>query len=300
VSRSPALRIALVHDVVRPEEKLLIDRFRRAREADADPGIELSMVDVREIAFEPGAPREVEAVVCRAVSYSKGLYARRLFESAGVRCFNSVSTAETCGDKLLTSLALQRASIPQPEFRAALDEATALRTMEDMGFPLVLKPVVGSWGRLVARADDRDQAESLLEHRAALPSYQHHIYYIQRYVEKEGSDLRVFVVGGRVIAAIRRSSESWRTNTHRGGRAQAVPVTVALREICVEAAAAVGGGMLALDVFETTGGYLVNEINDTMEFRNSIEPTGVDIPGAMVDYVLSQLTSEAACDRLAS
>jgi [lysine-biosynthesis-protein LysW]---L-2-aminoadipate ligase len=299
VSSGPALRVALLHDVIRPEEKLLVDRFRRER-AGTERAVELVLVDAREIAFVPGADPGCDAVLCRAVSYSRGLYARHLFESAGVRAFNGARVAEICGDKLLTSLALQKASIPQPEFRVALDESTALRTMEDMGFPLVLKPVIGSWGRLVARADDRDQAESLLEHRAALPSYQHHIYYIQRYVDKGGSDLRVFVVGGRPIAAIRRWSENWRTNTHRGGRAEGLRMTAELREICVEAAEAVGGGMLALDVFENDGRYLVNEVNDTMEFRNSIETTGVDIPGAMVDYVLSQLTAEAPCRRLAS
>jgi [lysine-biosynthesis-protein LysW]--L-2-aminoadipate ligase len=292
--RSP-LRVALLHDVLRPEEKLLIDRFRRVRA----PGVEIVLVDARELAFEPGSRYPFDGVLCRSVSYSRGLYARRLFEACGVPCFNSVRVAEVCGDKLLTSLALQKASIPQPEFHVALDETTALRTMEEMGFPLVLKPVVGSWGRLVARAENRDQAESLLEHRAALPSYQHHIYYVQRYVEKGGRDLRVFVVGGRVIAAIRRWSESWRTNTHRGGRAEGLAVDSELREVCSRAAAAVGGGMLALDLFETAEGYLVNEMNDTMEFRNSIGPTGVDIPAAMADYVLESL-AEAACRRLAS
>lgn len=298
MSRGSARRLALLHDVVRAEEKLLVDRFRRAPATELD----LVLVDAREMSFTPGAEPEFDGVLCRSVSTSRGLYARRLFEASGVRCFNSVRVAETCGDKLLTSLALQKASIPQPEFRVALDETTALRTMEDMGFPLVLKPVVGSWGRLVARAYDRDQAESLLEHRAALPSPQHHVYYVQRYVEKGGFDLRAFVVGGRTIAAIRRWSENWRTNTHRGGRAEGIPVSVRLHEICAEAAAAVGGGMLALDLFEAPTGYLVNEINDTMEFRNSIETTGVDIPGAMADYVLSRLgrRAEAECDRLAS
>ena len=288
-------RVAMLHGVVRREEKLLIDAFGRAREID------LVLLEEREMAFAPASGYGFDAVLSRSVSFSRGLYARRIFEARGVPCFNSAGVAEICGDKLLTSLALETASVPQPEFRVAFDETAALESMEAMGFPVVLKPVVGSWGRLVARADDRDAAESLLEHRAALPSYMHHVYYVQRYVDKGGYDVRAFVVGERVIAAIRRWSANWRTNTHRGGRAEALAVNDDLASVCLSAARAVGGGMLAIDLFETGDGYLVNEVNDTMEFRNSIEPTGVDIPGAMVEHVLSQVTEGAgACGRLAS
>ncbi len=288
-------RIAILHGVVRREEKLLIDAFRRAA------AIDLVLLDDREISFAPDDVHEFDAVFCRSVSFSRGLYARRIFEARGIPCFNSARVAEICGDKLLTSLALERARVPQPEFRVAFEETAALGAMEAMGFPVVLKPVVGSWGRLVARARDRDAAESLLEHRAALPSSMHHVYYLQRYVDKGGCDVRAFVVGDRVIAAIGRWSESWRTNTHRGARAEALPVSDDLASICLSAARAVGGGMLALDLFETEDGYLVNEINDTMEFRNSIEPTGVDIPGALVEYVLSRVNAGVeGCGQLAS
>ncbi len=292
---SELLRVAILHDVLRREEKLLVDAFRRVKD------VEIVLLDDREISFTPASAFELDAVLSRTVSYFRGLYARRLFEARGIPCINSVRVAEICGDKLLTSLALERAAVPQPEFRAAFDEGTALATMEDMGFPVVLKPVIGSWGRLVSRADDRDSAESLLEHRAALPSAMHHVYYLQRYIDKGGRDVRAFVAGDRVIAAIRRWSASWRTNTHRGGRAEAMQVNEELASICLSAARAVGGGVLAIDLFETEDGYLVNEVNDTMEFRNSIEPTGVDIPGAIVDHVLSRLNAGvAACGRLAS
>jgi [lysine-biosynthesis-protein LysW]--L-2-aminoadipate ligase len=281
--------------VIRREEKLLVEAFRRAG------AIDLLLLDDEEISFASDSVHDFDAVLSRSVSLSRGLYARRIFEARGIRCFNSVRVAEICGDKLLTSLALEKAGVPQPEFRVAFDEATALSAMEAMGFPVVLKPVVGSWGRLVARADDRDAAESLLEHRAALPSPMHRVFYLQRYVDKGGCDIRAFVVGERVIAAIRRWSANWRTNTHRGGRAEAMPVDAELQSVCLAAARAVGGGILALDLFETREGYLVNEVNDTMEFRNSIEPTGVDIPQAMVEHVLTEVMGGIeACGRLAS
>ncbi len=291
----PRARIAMLHGVVRREEKLLIEAFGRF------PEIDLVLLEERELAFAPASAYDFDALLSRSVSFSRGLYARRIFEARGVPCFNSARVAEICGDKLLTSLALESASVPQPEFRVAFDETAALESMEAMGFPVVLKPVVGSWGRLVARADDRDAAESLLEHRAALPSYMHHVYYLQRYVDKGGYDVRAFVVGERVIAAIRRWSANWRTNTHRGGRAEALAVSGNLAAVCLSAARAVGGGMLAIDLFETGDGYLVNEVNDTMEFRNSIAPTGVDIPGAMVEHVLAGVREGVGeCGRLAS
>ena len=293
--RYPLPRIALLHGVIRREEKLLIEAFRRHGSVD------LVLLDDREISFSPDSVHDFDAVLSRSVSFSRGLYARRIFEARGVPCYNSARVAETCGDKLLTSLALEKAGVPQPEFRVAFDEGAALAAMEAMGFPVVLKPVVGSWGRLVARADDRDSAESLLEHRAALPGPVNHVYYLQRYVEKGGYDVRAFVAGERVVAAIRRWSASWRTNTHRGGRAEAIPVSGELQAVSIAAARAVGGGILALDLFETKDGYLVNEVNDTMEFRNSIEPTGVDIPRAVVEHVLSQVAGRVpVCGQLAS
>ena len=153
-----------------------------------------------------------------------------------------------------------------------------------------------SWDRGAAhrQASDRDAAESLLEHKAALPNYQHHIYYIQRYVEKGGFDIRSFVVGERCVAAIRRTSEAWRTNTARGATTENQPIDEALSCASVAAAKAVGGGMLAVDLFQIDGEYLVNEVNDTMEFRNSIAPTGVDIPQLMVDYVIEELNRQQA------
>jgi [lysine-biosynthesis-protein LysW]--L-2-aminoadipate ligase len=156
-----------------------------------------------------------------------------------------------------------------------------------MGYPVVLKPGVGSWGRLLSKVNDREAAETVLEHKKVLGSYHHSIYYIQEYVNKPGRDIRAFVVGDETICAIYRTSKHWITNTARGGEATNCPVTPALNELCVNAAKAVGGGVVALDIFEDPDrGMLVNEINYTMEFRNSIDTTGVNIPARVIDYVI--------------
>jgi len=151
---------------------------------------------------------------------------------------------------------------------------------------VVMKPAIGSWGRLLARVNDRDAAEALLEHKVTLGSFHHGAFYIQEYVNKPGRDIRSFVVGDETICAIYRNSEHWITNTARGGQASNCPVTPELDEISRAAAKAVGGGVVAIDLFETDRGLLVNEVNYTMEFRNSIDTTGVNIPGKVADYVL--------------
>jgi [lysine-biosynthesis-protein LysW]--L-2-aminoadipate ligase len=153
---------------------------------------------------------------------------------------------------------------------------------------VVLKPVIGSWGRMVSKINDRDAAEAVLEHREVLGNYQHNIFYIQEYIDKPGRDIRAFVVGDRTIAAIYRTSEHWITNTARGGLGSACPVTPDLDKICVAAAQAVGGGVLAVDILEDPNrGFLVNEINHTMEFHTSVPATGIDIPGAVIDYTIA-------------
>ncbi|HUK14276.1 MAG TPA: lysine biosynthesis protein LysX [Thermoanaerobaculaceae bacterium] len=282
------MKVGFLHSLVRKDEKLLLD------ELAARPGVEVAMVDDRELAFTLGRREfDFDVVVERCINHSRALHALRLFESLGVRCVNTSAVASVCGDKLLTSIALAEHGVPQPEVRVAFTPESAIAAIEAMGYPVVLKPAVGSWGRLLAKVNDRDAAEALLEHKTTLGSYHHSVFYIQRYVEKRGRDIRAFVVGDECIAAIYRTSEHWITNTARGGHATGCPVTPALAAISLAGARAVGGGVVALDIFEDGDGYLVNEVNYTMEFKNSIAPTGVNIPGKIVDYVLSRARAAA-------
>jgi [lysine-biosynthesis-protein LysW]--L-2-aminoadipate ligase len=232
-------------------------------------------------------PIQADVVLERSLSAARGLYALRILEAAGIPTVNRYATAATCWDKLLTSAALAETGLPQPSTRVAFTPESALRAIEELGYPVVLKPVVGSWGRLLARINDRDAAEAILEHKDVLGSYLHSIFYIQEYVAKPGRDIRAFVVGDETICAIYRASEHWITNTARGGQASNCPVTPELDALCRRAARAVGGGVLAIDVLEDPDrGFLVNEVNHTMEFRNSIHTTGVDIPARVARYVV--------------
>lgn len=245
------------------------------------------MIDDRTIGFNIGKDKfDFDVVVERSINHSRALHAIKLFESAGVKCVNTYNVATVCGDKLLTSVALAEVNVPQPEVRVAFTEESALNEIELMGYPVVLKPAVGSWGRLLSKINDRDAAESILEHKTVLGSYHHSIFYIQKYVEKKGRDIRTFVVGNECIAAIYRSSPHWITNTARGGKAVNCKITDEIFKISVDAANAVGGGVVAIDIFETDSGLMVNEVNYTMEYKNSIDITGVNIPGKIADFVI--------------
>ena len=125
-----------------------------------------------------------------------------------------------------------------------------------------------------------------------LGSYHHSIFYIQQYVEKQNRDIRSFVVGDQCIAAIYRSSDHWITNTARGAIASKCEVSNEVAEISLAAAEAVGGGIVAVDLFESDQGLLVNEVNYTMEFRNSIDTTGIDIPAVVANYVIEQVKAQ--------
>jgi len=267
---------------VRVEEKLLLE----ALEARHVP---TKVIDDREIVFalEKKPELGVDVVLERCIQHSRALYALWVLGVHGIPTVNTFEVADVCGNKLLTTMRLIRDGIPSPRTRLAFTPESALAAVEELGYPAVLKPIVGSWGRLISKVNDREAAESIVEHKDVLGTYIHSIYYVQEYVPKPGRDIRAFVVGDETIAAIYRYSDHWITNTARGGKATKCVVTPELNDLCVRAARAVGGGVVAIDILEGPEGPLVNEVNYTMEFRNSIDTTGVNIPDRVVDYVLT-------------
>ncbi len=281
------MKIGFLHSLIRRDEKFLLDEFRSRKD------VELEMIDDRKLIFNIGEDDfKFDAIVERSINHSRALHALTLFENLGIKCVNTPHVATVCGDKLLTSKALQAHNVPQPPVSIAFTEKSAVEAIEQMGYPVVIKPAVGSWGRLLAKINDRDAAEALLEHKNILGSYHHSIFYIQKYIAKQGRDIRSFVVGDECIASIYRSSDHWITNTAKGAVASKCEVTDQIKEISLKAAKAVGGGVVAVDLFETDDGLLVNEVNYTMEFKNSIDTTGVNIPGKIVDYVLKVAREE--------
>ncbi|HRV93339.1 MAG TPA: lysine biosynthesis protein LysX [Anaerolineae bacterium] len=275
------MKIAMLLSRVRVEEKLLLQAFEKQN-------LQVDIVDDREVIFDlhQDGWKRYDVVVERCINHSRALYALRILNDWGIPTVNRYEVALICGNKLETTSALIRDGIPTPGCKIAFTPESALEAIEQMGYPVVLKPAIGSWGRLLSKVNDREAAEAILEHKQILGTYNHSIFYIQEYIDKPARDIRSFVVGGETVAAIYRYSDHWITNTARGGRATNCPVTPEIDELSSRSAKAVGGGVVAVDILETQDGrLLINEVNYTMEFRNSIDTTGVNIPDVVVNYV---------------
>lgn len=276
------MKIGVLLSRLRIEEKLIFQALR-------DRGVDFERIEDGDLALDPAQPRftEYDAVWCRSLSHSRALYALSVLESWGLKTINTYEVINACGDKIITTTALVKAGIPSPKTVVAFSIESALATLDEMGYPAVLKPAVGSWGRLLAKVNDRDAAEAILEHKQTLGGYQHSIFYLQEYVDKPQRDIRVIVIGDAAICAIYRQSPHWITNTARGGEAMLCELSPELNDLAVRAAQAMGGGILAVDLLEDSDGrLLVSEVNHTPEFHGAIQVAGVDIPAKMVDYVL--------------
>lgn len=275
---SDGFRLGIFYTIVRPEEKAIL----AAAEAR---GIAVDRLPDDEVTFGLERPSDLpDVVVNRSVSHTRSVYATRCYAHYGVPTVNAPDVVDLAGDKIRTSLRLAEAGIPTPRTVVALSADAARKALETIGYPAVLKPAVGSWGRLMAKVHDADEAEQLIEHKEALASPIHSVFYVQEYVPKPDRDLRVFVVGDRALAAMYRHSSAWRTNAARGATTAPAPISPELGELALRAAEAVGGGVLAVDLMEGPGGLVVHEVNPTPEFKALAAATGADIAGAIVDH----------------
>jgi [lysine-biosynthesis-protein LysW]---L-2-aminoadipate ligase len=278
-------KLAVVYDRVREDEKMLW----RAMD---DLGVEYDKVYAPQLSFDfMGEKPQWDVVIERCVSQSRGYAIAASLEAWGVEVVNPSHVIANCGDKLVTNALLAKHQIPAPRTQVAFDTDHALEVIEKMGYPVVMKPPVGSWGRLLSLIRDRDAAETVLEHKEVLGGYQHQIFYIQEIIDKPGRDIRAFVASGKCIAAIYRNSNHWITNTARGGKAENCEVTPELADLAERSARAVGGAVVAVDLVEDPKrGLLVIEVNHTMEFKNSVTTTGVNIPLKIAEYAVSRLS----------
>jgi len=283
------VKIAVLCSRVRIEEKLLLAAFE-AR------GVSVDRLDTRQLAFDVAAtnPYPYDAVLVRCISDSRAFYLTRWFETLGMRTINRHEAISLCGDKLRSAIALQEAGLPIPRTVFAFEPNRMIDAIEELGYPVVLKPIRGSWGRLLAKVNDRCAAEALLEHKKTLGGVAHGVFYAQEYVDKQGRDLRILVVGDEIAYAIWRSSEHWITNTATGGEATACALSEEMRELSLRAARAVGGEIVGVDLLETADGrLLVNEINHTPEFHSSVQMPDVNVAGQMADYVIAKIEEES-------
>ena len=280
------MNVGVLYSRIRRDEKLLLSELR-------ERGHDVTKIDVRKEQFDihepPASFDGVDIVLDRCLATSRSRYVTRFVDSYDVPVINDPETAAICADKARNSLVLADADIPTPRTKVAFTKESALGAIESFGYPCVLKPVVGSWGRLMAKIDSRDAAEAILEHKETLGHYEHKVFYIQEFVDKPGRDIRVVATDGEPVAAMARSSDHWLTNAAKGATTEEIDVTPAMLDLVERASKAVGGGLLGIDLMEVggpnSGEYTVHEVNHTVEFKALNEVSDVDVPAAVVDWL---------------
>ncbi len=277
--------IAVVASRIRREERLILEAFERR-------GLRCEHVDPRRLRLHLADGRPpYRAALMREVSHSRSASVAATLEALGVPVHNRPAVLETCGDKLRTALAFRTAGLRMPRAAVAWGTGSALEALPELGYPVVIKPVTGSWGHLTARVHDREQGRTVLEHRAALPNPQQHVYYLQEHIDKPGRDIKAYVAGDRVVCAIYKNAvDDWRTNTAIGGAATPCPITPELTKLAVAAAHAVGGGFLGVDLLvDRQEGLYANEVNHTPEFHGAVDATGMDVAGEIADWFAAEV-----------
>ncbi|MBE44576.1 MAG: lysine biosynthesis protein LysX [Thaumarchaeota archaeon] len=277
-------KLTILFDKIRWEEKALYESARKK-------SIDVTNVNCNNLFIDlnNGITEDYGVVLQRCVSYFRSLHSTAALEGKGVNVVNPLHTSIVAGNKLFSHMKLKEANITTPKSIVAFSKDSALAALDKLEYPSVLKPTVGSWGRLIALLNDREAAESVIEDREYMfPLYQ--IYYLEEFVKRPPRDIRSIVVGDNVVGAIYRYSPEgrWKTNMSLGGKAELCPLTKDLEDICLRAARAVSGEVVGVDLMEDDRkGLLVHEVNNTTEFKNVTRVTGNDIPSIIIDYTMS-------------
>jgi [lysine-biosynthesis-protein LysW]--L-2-aminoadipate ligase len=282
------VNISITFDRLRWEEKKLKEEAERQ-------GYETELIDSRKLAIEISSKKVKNLfgniVLQRCISHYRSVFLTKILENYGVRVVNPSTVSEACGNKLITTMLLTKAGIPTPKTYVALSAECALTAGEGVGFPVVLKPFTGSWGRMVSIANDAQTLATIVELRELMQNPLEHMYYIQEFVKRPPRDIRIIVAGDEIVASVYRHApqNDWRTNVARGATTTAFKPDDELSELALRAAKAVGGGILGVDAMESNDGYLIHEINNTVEFKGAQASTKTRIARKIINYAVSSV-----------
>lgn len=280
------VEVSILCDKVRFEEKSLYEKAQ-------SKGIKSRIVDAKTVSVGTYSKKKDfslgDVILQRCVSYYRGLYLTACLEFLGFKVINRFEVGQTCGNKLITSIKLEQSKIPTPKTQFAFSAESGLETIKKTGFPLVLKPIIGSWGRGIYPLRDLESASMIIEMREEDDSPLSRIYYIQEMIDRPPRDIRCIIIGDQAITAIYRysSQSEWRTNVARGGMVELAPITKDMEDLALKAAKAVGGGVLGVDMMEDKNkGLVVHEVNNTVEFRGAASVSKVDIANEIINYAV--------------
>ena len=279
-------KICVVFDRLRSEEKML------EKEA-SNLGCDASMVDAKITQINTDSKRSDfdfgDVVLERCVSYFRGLHFTASLEFMDVPVINEFQVANSCGNKMFMTLLLKKHNIPTPKTYFSFSKDAALDCIEKVGYPLVIKPIIGSWGRGVMPVKDRDTIDAVIETRELSDSPHDRIYYFQELIKRPPRDIRVVTVGDNAIAAMyRKSSGGFKTNIALGADPEICEITSEMEDLAAKTSKAVGGGILGVDMMEDEKrGLVVHEVNNTVEFKGLAKVANRNIPKEMIEFALN-------------
>lgn len=277
------MKLGILYERIRKDEKLLIEAAKKQ-------GLAVNLLHDKDIIFKLEKKEfDLDIVLERCINHLSAKYAMTILNGFGITTVNSSEAADICGSKFLVTEALIQSKIPTPKVSIAFTKNAALRTIERMGYPVVLKPAIGSWGKLLAKINDSEAAEAVLDHKSNLGSYHHSVFYIQEYIDKPGRDIRVFVVGDKVAGAIYRSSKHWITHIDKGAKISKCELTQKIKDLALKSAGAVKGDIVAVDMLETKNGLLVLEVDYTPEFSIYFPYLDKQIINDVVDFLVRRV-----------
>jgi len=279
-------KICIVFDRLRTEEKML---EKQAMEL----GHNATLLDAKITQFNTDSKKSDydfgDVVLERCISYFRGLHVTACLEFLDVPVINKFSVANNCGNKLMMSLLLKKNNVPTPKTYFSFSAEAAKETLEKVGYPLVLKPIIGSWGRGVIQLKDKDTADAMFELRELSDGPHDRIFYLQELVKRPPRDIRIITVGDRAIAAMyRKSSGGFKTNIALGADPELCNISNEMEDVCAKASQAVGGGILGVDLMEDEkNGLVVHEVNNTVEFKGLAKVAKNNIPKEMVEFAIN-------------
>ena len=275
-------------DRLRTEEKML------QKEA-TELGHETSLIDAKITQINTSSRIQDfdfgNMVLERCVSYYRGLYFTACLEFLDIPVINKFNVSTICGNKLLTSMLLKKNNIPTPKTYFSFSADAARENLDSIGYPMVIKPVIGSWGRNVMPLKDKDTADAIIEQREITDGPLDRIFYLQEMVDRPPRDIRVITIGDKAVTAMyRKSSGNFKTNIALGAEPEICDITNEIDDLCAKASKAVGGGILGVDLMEDKEkGLVVHEVNNTVEFKGLVRVTDINIPKEMIKYTLNSI-----------
>jgi len=279
-------KICIVFDRLRAEEKML--------EQEAfNLGHKTVMLDAKTVQINTDSKRTDfdfgDVVLERCVSYFRGLHFTSALEFMDMPVLNRFQVANQCGNKMFMTLLLKKYNVPTPKTYFSFSSDSASENIEKIGYPLVIKPVIGSWGRGVMQLKDKDTADAVFEIRDITDSPHNRIFYLQELIKRPPRDIRVITIGDEPIAAMyRKSSGGFKTNIALGADPELCEITKEVADISVKASKAMGGGILGIDIMEDpTRGLVVHEVNNTVEFKGLSRVAKRNIPKEMIEFALN-------------